>query len=443
MRRIFILGCIFTAMFLASSSHACSTICLDKDDELVVGKNFDWFTEDGLIMVNKRNVSKTALVNPDWDWEQPASWTSKYGSITFNPWGRELPFSGMNEAGLVVSGMGLSSLEYPTPDERLAITANQWIQYQLDNSATVAQVIASDLELRINNSEYPFHFLACDSRGDCVTIEFIGGQLVYHTQETLPVKALVNKTYESCIEYWEKDEIPTDDPGKNVKRFITAANMLEDYDSGTSGPATDYIFNILSNMASDSFWNFGTHWSIAYDIQNHRISFHTLNNGDIRYFDMNSFDFSCQTPVRVLDIQQDLSGDVSDYFIDYTSEINRDLIDKTLDLETYPEFTEKVREAYAAYPETTVCAQTCELDIKYRKIKSKKLTRSRKRVLRISGSEGFDPQDEIDLGPLTWRKMFFNKKKNKLRIKAIVPEGLPPGIIPISVGEGFGRIKIQ
>ena len=59
----------------------------------------------------------------------------------------------MNEAGLVVSAMGLEQTEYPAPDARPAISAFQWIQYQLDTAATVADVIASDAELRISNSD--------------------------------------------------------------------------------------------------------------------------------------------------------------------------------------------------------------------------------------------------------------------------------------------------
>ena len=101
--------------------------------------------------------------------------------------------------------------------------------------------------------------------------------------------------------------------------------MLEDYDPETSGPAIDYTFNILSNLT----WFVINQWSIAYDVQHRRISFHTLDNTNIRYFDMSSFDFSCQTPVRVLDIQEDLSGDVAGDFIDYTYELNRTLIGKT------------------------------------------------------------------------------------------------------------------
>ena len=60
-QRLFFLCCIFIAAFLPQASHACTTFCLDTHDELVVGKNFDWLTSDGLIIVNKRNVSKIAL----------------------------------------------------------------------------------------------------------------------------------------------------------------------------------------------------------------------------------------------------------------------------------------------------------------------------------------------------------------------------------------------
>ena len=322
-QRLFLLGCIIIiATCLPQLSHACTTFCLDTPDELVVGKNFDWHTGDALIVVNKRNVTKTAYL---WTGEQPACWTSKYGSVTVNPFGREHPFSGMNEAGLVVSGMGLSAAIYPAPDSRPAISHMQWIQYQLDNAATVEHVLASNVELRISNSDPgKLHFLVCDSTGNCVTIEFLDGVLVYHTQQTMPVKALTNSIYSRALEYWENEEIPVPDVYSSAQRFCTAAEMLEDYDPATSGLAVDYTFDILTNVSLGAY----TQWSIAYDILNRRINFHTVNNANIRYVDMSSFDFSCLTPVRVLDIQEDLSGEISGNFIDYTYEINRDLIEK-------------------------------------------------------------------------------------------------------------------
>jgi len=90
-QRLFLLCCMFIAAFLPQSSHACTTFCLDTHDELVVGRNIDysWTPADLMLMiVNKRNVSKTALLPPDSTGQEPVSWTS------INTWG-----SGMLQQG--------------------------------------------------------------------------------------------------------------------------------------------------------------------------------------------------------------------------------------------------------------------------------------------------------------------------------------------------------
>ena len=84
----------------------------------------------------------------------------------------------------------------------------------------------------------------------------------------------------------------------------------------------------------------------------------------------------------------------------------------------------------------------CELYIKHKKILSEKLTKPRKVLLKITGNEDFDIYGLIDLGPIQWKKTSFNKKKNRLKIVAIVPAGLNPGIIPVRVGNCFGEIEI-
>ena len=40
------------------------------------------------------------------------------------------------------------------------------------------------------------HFLVGDSKGNCASIEFIGGKMVCHTGQTMPVKVLANSTYD-------------------------------------------------------------------------------------------------------------------------------------------------------------------------------------------------------------------------------------------------------
>jgi len=46
----------------------------------------------------------------------------------------------------------------------------------------------------------------------------------------------------------------------------------------------------------------------------------------MRYFDVRSFDFSCNAPVKVLDINAELSGNVTKHFFNYTKQINRSLV---------------------------------------------------------------------------------------------------------------------
>ena len=185
--------------------------------------------------------------------------------------------------------------------------------------------------------------------------------------------------------------------------FCTAAEMLEDYDPETSGPAIDYTFTIL-NLTRLVI----NQWRIAYDVQHRRISFHTIDNTNIRYFDMSSFDFSCQTPVRVLDIQEDLSGNVAGDFIDYTYELNRTLIGKTFSF-FVPD--EEALDALAHYPETTECDGACALDIEHKKIQYAKLLKDKKVVLKITGDEDFDMYSRAIWGRLHGGKSLLTGKR--------------------------------
>ena len=77
-----------------STGATCTTFVLQDADALLCGKNLDWFWSDGIVVINQRGIAKTAFTLPG---REPARWVSKYGSVTFNQFGREMPFGGMNE----------------------------------------------------------------------------------------------------------------------------------------------------------------------------------------------------------------------------------------------------------------------------------------------------------------------------------------------------------
>lgn len=349
---------VFFAVFIClvpPSSHPCTTFLIDYGDELVFGRNYDWMVDEGFVMVNKKHVAKTALTS-----DEPAHWTSTYGSLTFNQYGRELPMGGMNEIGLVVEVMWLDETKYPEPDSRPAIDNLQWVQYQLDNSSIVEEVINSDSLVRIRpGGGATIHYLVSDRMGHCASIEFIDGKLVYHTGETMAVKTLTNDTYSASIEFLKKHEgfggkLPIPDGPGSLERFVRASKFIKTYDPKISKSAVDYAFDILANVAQ-SEW---TKWSIVYDIQNLRVYFRTFANRETRYIDLDSLDFSCTTDVKVLDMNAEGSGNILDDFLDYTQEVNRKLIGNVFKKTEFLKDTpEDVLDAISRYPESTVCTE--------------------------------------------------------------------------------------
>jgi choloylglycine hydrolase len=97
MKKISVL--IFFIIALSNDSHACVTFIINAKDSLVFGWNYEFDCGSGFLIDNKKGLRKTSFVSPD---DKPIKWLSKYGSITFNQWGKEFPSGGINEMGLVV-----------------------------------------------------------------------------------------------------------------------------------------------------------------------------------------------------------------------------------------------------------------------------------------------------------------------------------------------------
>src|SRR4051812_40275203 len=130
------LSILSLAGLLVNRALACTTFCLKNEGEVLSGGNYDWTIGDGLVFVNKRGVAKRATVEESGN---PARWVSQYASVTFNQYGRENPTGGMNEAGLVVEVMWLAETEYPKEGPRPTVGSQEWVQYELDTSATVEE----------------------------------------------------------------------------------------------------------------------------------------------------------------------------------------------------------------------------------------------------------------------------------------------------------------
>ncbi len=239
----------------------------------------------------------------------------------------------------------------------------QLVQYQLDNFSTVDEVIASYQSIRIQASREfhdaaeAVHWLVSDSKGKCASIEFLKGKMVCHTGWTMPVKVLANSTYDQSIAYfWQQrfknlfSPIPIpEDNRPSLLRFALAADRVKKYRPQRSGPAVDYAFQILQDVEMSPTYHSAL-WSAVYDSANKQIHFRSWNNDQIRSIDLSALDFSCTTPVKVLDISADLSGDVTNSFVDYTKEIDLEMLNSW-------GLSQAAIDYMSSYPDTTVCTE--------------------------------------------------------------------------------------
>lgn len=248
-------------VLISSLAYPCTTFVFRQGNRIFFGRNLDWITGTGLIMTNSRNLEKVALVDSS---EKAIKWVSKFGSITFNQIGRELPYGGINEAGLIVEHMTLDETVYPSRDDRNAIGAFQWIQFQLDNFSTIEEVMNSDTFLRIVDAS-KIHFLISDKFGHVAAIEFLNGKMVCHTGKSLPVEVMANSTYEKSVSCYINNGDKQSD--RSLYNFCTAARQIQQINSLSGDSTIVNVFHILSSVSQ----GIGTKWSIVYDVANMRI----------------------------------------------------------------------------------------------------------------------------------------------------------------------------
>jgi choloylglycine hydrolase len=324
------------ALFILCNAFPCTTFILQQGNRLLFGRNLDWVSGTGLLMVNPKNIEKEALVAPS---EKAIKWVSKFGSTTFNQIGRELPFGGINESGLVVEHMTLDNTVYPAKDNRPPIGAFQWIQFQLDNYSTIEEVINSDSLLRIDDAANKIHFLICDRFGHSAVIEFLNGKMVYYTGKNLPVQALANSTYDESLSCYNTTGNSPSNP--SIDHFCTVAKQVSQVNTITDDSTVNYAFRAL-NMVSQGLF---TKWSIVYDITNMRIYFKIFETptiaGEMKIFlkqppydpilkivEVKSLDFNCSGGAKVLDIDCSHEKVVNQYLVNYSTALNKEFIVK-------------------------------------------------------------------------------------------------------------------
>lgn len=256
------------------------------------------------------------------------TWTSKYGSVIAAAFDI-ISVDGINEAGLAGHVLWLAESTYGAPDDsRTQLSQAIWLQYFLDNFATVAEAVAwtGETNPQVVQMDDPtggnpptIHLALDDATGDSAIIEYVDGHPnVYHSKD---FRVMTNSpTFDQQLELVKNFEglggaEPLPGSTSASDRFARAsfyAGRLPEPSNQVEAIAS--MFSVIRNAAQpfrmpdpgkpDASQ---TIWQVVLDLTNKRYVYESTTRPNIVWVDLADLDFAEGSPQLKLDLISDLA----------------------------------------------------------------------------------------------------------------------------------------
>lgn len=335
-------------------SSACTIFKSPRADENRIAHNVDWYERfsdiKGLLSVNAAHLRKTGelLGAPI----AKAEWISKWRSLTFSIAGAEFPVSGFNEKGLTMGVLELPRTQYPdVSDARPGVGVSQFVQYNLDMSETIDDVIASDQVIRPFSSLARMHYFACDRSSKCVVLQYIGGKLQVFRDSALPFSALTNSYYpesaaaaQTCQQQ-EPGQGTCAEADNSLWRFSKAVVLSQGIDA--SRPYEPQAFSILDQVVQSE--GAVTRFQMVYDPGARAIQIRKRGSTQVARLVADFEAADCRQPRMGIFIDANSQGDLSNSWVPLTADLQTDMVKRI----GYPQAAADI---YGHYPfQSTHC----------------------------------------------------------------------------------------
>lgn len=320
-----------------SSALACSRILWNNNKlAVVVGRTMDWpestqpiltvlprgLERDGGVMRQEVVVKENAL-----------KWTSKHASLVTTVYGVGAA-DGLNEKGFSGHMLYLNATDFgPRDVSKPAVHAGLWLQYLLDNAATVKEALTLQEKLQVvlvevNGHKSTVHLAIEDASGDSAIIEFIGGKTVIHHGPEYRIMTN-DPTYDEQLALLKKQDFskPTSDtplPGNvnardRFQRAAYYAALLPEPKNEREAVAG--VLAVARNISVPfgapykGFGIYNTEYRTAINLTNRRYFFELTTSPNVIWADLASFKLEPGSPVMILNPDNvELSGDVAEKF---------------------------------------------------------------------------------------------------------------------------------
>ena len=300
--------------------RACTRVVYQGNKDMVItGRTMDWKEDTrSNIWIFPRGMERNGEVGKD-----PMRWKSKYGSVVTSAYDI-CSTDGMNEKGLVANLLWLAESCYPQSNgEKPALSIAAWVQYMLDNFATVSEAV-SEIEKNtfdVVSDMMPdgtrmatLHLSISDATGDNAIFEYIDGKLNIHHNRSYQVmtNSPVFDQQLALDDYWKTIGGTTFLPGTNraADRFVRASfyiNAIPKTEDTRTALAS--VFSVIRNTSvpfgistPDQPNISSTRWRTVSDQKDKVYYFESTLYPNVFWVDFKDVDFSEKASVKKLNL---------------------------------------------------------------------------------------------------------------------------------------------
>lgn len=319
----------------AGSNVAACTRVLYKGtgNTVLTARSMDWKEDpESNIWIFPRGMERNGEVG-----RNPLRWRSKYGSVVTSAYDIAST-DGMNEAGLVANLLWLAESVYPEWDGyKPGLSIAAWVQYVLDNFATVDEVVVAMEEgtFEVVSDMMPdgsrmatLHLAVSDATGDSAIFEFLDGNLAIHHSPSYRVMTN-SPAFDRQLaldDYWQTVGGLVFLPGTNraSDRFVRASFYVGALPrTSDTRQAVAGIFSVIRNASVPLGINIpdqpnisSTRWRTVSDQQNKVYYYESTSYPNVFWVEMKDVDFSEGAPVMMLDLAagHTYAGNTADAF---------------------------------------------------------------------------------------------------------------------------------
>lgn len=328
-----LLSLVAFSQCMISSADACSRFTYMGNNHLVVtGRSMDWVedlhTDLWAFPAGMKRVGGTAT--------NSVTWTSKYGSVIAAGYNMGAA-DGINTQGLDANLLYLSSSDFGkihSAHQNLSVLS--WVQYILDNYATVDEAVKGFKAGQFNMLAPPLpkgfaatlHLSITDASGDNAVFEYVHGALQIHHGKQYNV--MTNEPpYDKQLalnDYWQKLKgVFLPGTAEPEDRFVRAVFYLQNLPANlNTAQSIAAVFSIIRNVSApitaivSSRPNVAeTIWRSVADLTHKTYYFETVDRPNVFWVDLHKLNLKPGAPAMKLSLSHGevYAGEVSSHFV--------------------------------------------------------------------------------------------------------------------------------